>query len=92
MAKKKSKTKKMKGGQDIATPHNTTTGWHFASQPAPTVGSISGNMENYTFSLPTVQAGGSQKVYVKGVGYRKLRYTKTGNRYVIVNGKRKRIK
>jgi hypothetical protein len=90
MAKGKKKT--MKGGQDIATPHNTTTGWHFASQPAPTVGSISGNMENYTFSLPTVQAGGSQKVYVKGVGYRKLRYTKTGNRYVIVHGKRKRIK
>lgn len=93
MTKAKKKTmKKMKGGQDIATPHNTTTGWHFASQPAPTVGSISGNVENYTFSLPTVQAGGSQKVYVKGVGYRKLRYTKTGNRYVIVQGKRKRIK
>lgn len=92
MAKGKKKTKKtMKGGQDIATPHNITTGWHFASQPAPTVGSISGNVENYTFSLPTVQAGGSQKVYVKGVGYRKLRYTKTGNRYVIVHGKRKRI-
>ena len=90
MAKGKKKT--MKGGQDIATPHNTTTGWHFASQPAPTVGSISGNVENYTFSLPTVQAGGSQKVYVKGVGYRKLRYTKTGNKYVIVQGKRKRIK
>lgn len=89
MAKRKKKT--MKGGQYIATPHNTTTGWHFASQPAPTVGSISGNVENYTFSLPTVQAGGSQKVYVKGVGYRKLRYTKTGNRYVIVQGKRKRI-
>lgn len=93
MTKAKKKTmKKMKGGQDIATPHNTTTGWHFASQPAPTVGSISGNVENYTFSLPTVQAGGSQKVYVKGVGYRKLRYTKTGNKYVIVQGKRKRIK
>lgn len=92
MAKGKKKTKKtMKGGQDILTPHNTTTGWHLASQPAPTVGSISGNMENYTFSLPTVQDGGSQKVYVKGVGYRKLRFTKTGNRYVIVHGKRKRI-
>ena len=52
-----------------------------SSQPAPTVGSISGNIENYTFSLPTVQAGGSQKVYVKGIGYRKLRYTKTGNRF-----------
>ena len=52
----------------------------FCISTCTTVGSISGNMENYTFSLPTVQAGGSQKVYVKGVGYRKLRYTKTGNK------------
>ena len=89
--KSKKQVKKMKGGQDIVTPHNVETGWHYASQPAPPVYSLSDAVEQRNFSLPVQQAG-SLKVHIKGVGMRKVRYTKTGKKYVIVNGKRKSLK
>ena len=87
----KKPVKKMRGGQDIVTPHNVETGWHYASQPAPPVYSLSDAVEQRNFSLPVQQAG-SQKVHIKGVGMRKVRYTKTGNKYVIVKGKIKSLK
>jgi hypothetical protein len=86
----KKKVKKMKGGQDIVTPHNVETGWHYASQPAPPVYSLSDAVEQRNFSLPVQQAG-SLKVHIKGVGMRKVRYTKTEKKYVIVNGKRRSL-
>lgn len=89
--KTKKQVKKMKGGQDIVTPHNIETGWHYASQPAPPVYSLSDAVEQRNFSLPVQQAG-SLKVHIKGVGMRKVRYTKTGKKYVIVKGKRKSLK
>ena len=52
----------------------------------------SSNANNINRRLPCVICGGSQFVYVSKVGKRKLRYTKTGRKYVISNGKRKYLK
>ena len=74
-------------------PHNWTTGWYDASQPAPVDVSLSYGVEKREFSLPTndmLQLGGG-KVKVKGVGIRKVRYYKNGNKYVLVNGKKKKM-
>jgi len=85
---KKNKTKK--GGNIVlgsdGLPHNETTGWHFASQPAPIVQSLSYGVENREFS----QMGGG-KVNIKGIGMRKVRYYKNGNKYVMVNKKKIKI-
>lgn len=72
----------------IPTPHNVTTGWHSASQPAPLVYSLSDGVEKHTFALKTQQGGKPGKVYVKGVGYRKIRKYKNGKRYVLIGGKK----
>lgn len=42
-------------------------------------------------SFPPPYAGGSLFVNVKGVGKRKVRYYKNGNKYVLVKGKKKKI-
>ena len=82
---KKTKSKNKKGGY-IYTPHNKTTGWHYASQPAPVVNSLSYGIDKREFQ----QLGGG-KVHIKGVGTRKVRYFKNGKRYVLVNKKKMRI-
>ena len=39
-------------------------------------------------------AGGGRKkdkLYIKGIGYRKIRYYKNGNKYVIIHGKKRKV-
>ena len=45
----------------IPTPHNVTTGWHSASQPAPLVYSLSDGVEKHTFAIKTQQGGKPNK-------------------------------
>ena len=54
--------------------------------------SVNSNDNNINGNIPCVICGGSKFVYVSKVGKRKLRYTKTGRKYVISNGKRKYLK
>jgi len=85
---KKSKSKKggyVAFGSD-GLPHNWTTSW----QPASIDESLSYGVEKREFSLPNITGGGG-KVKVKGVGVRKVRYYKNGNKYVLVNGKKKKL-
>ena len=44
-----------------------------------------------SYLKPIIQLSGSNKVYIKNVGYRKIRYYKNGNKYVIIKGKKKKI-
>jgi hypothetical protein len=57
----KPKPKTKKGGSIVydstGLPYNQTTGWHYASQPAPVVQSLSDAINNREFA----QLGGSRK-------------------------------
>jgi len=59
--KKVVKPKTKKGGSIVydstGLPYNQTTGWHYASQPAPVVQSLSDAINNREFA----QLGGSRK-------------------------------